>query len=48
MVETTITGQEIALTVKKGLTSPNKYLPRWLLYDEQGDLLFQEITKLPE
>jgi L-histidine Nalpha-methyltransferase len=48
MVETIISESEIAETVKAGLTSPRKYLPSWLFYDEHGDTLFQEIMALPE
>jgi L-histidine Nalpha-methyltransferase len=48
MIDTTISESDIAQTVKVGLTSPRKYLPSWLFYDEHGDKLFQEIMTLPE
>jgi dimethylhistidine N-methyltransferase len=38
----------VAAAVRAGLTSPRKSLPPWLLYDETGSALFEEITALPE
>lgn len=38
----------VAAEVRTGLTSTPKTLSPWLFYDEQGSLLFEQITKLPE
>jgi L-histidine Nalpha-methyltransferase len=38
----------VAAAVRAGLTKPHKSLPPWLLYDETGSSLFEEITALPE
>jgi L-histidine N-alpha-methyltransferase len=38
----------LALVVRKGLLRPRKQLPPWLLYDERGSELFEEITALAE
>jgi dimethylhistidine N-methyltransferase len=38
----------VAAVAREGLTSPRKRLPAWLLYDERGSALFEEITRLPE
>lgn len=39
---------EILIEVRKGLSTHPKSLPSWLLYDDAGDKIFQEIMKLPE
>ena len=38
----------VAAAVRAGLMSARKTLPPWLLYDETGSALFEEITALPE
>ena len=38
----------VAVTVRLGLSSPQKTLPPWLFYDEAGSQLFEQITALPE
>ena len=38
----------VAAAVRAGLTSTRKTLPPWLLYDQTGSALFEEITALPE
>lgn len=38
----------VADVVKKGLASQPKTLPSWLLYDETGDRIFQQIMRMPE
>ena len=38
----------VAAAVRAGLLSARKTLPPWLLYDETGSALFEEITRLPE
>ena len=38
----------VAAAVRAGLLSARKTLPPWLLYDETGSALFEEITALPE
>lgn len=38
----------LATAVQEGLSSPAKTLPAFLLYDERGSALFEEITRLPE
>jgi len=38
----------VAAAVRAGLTTTDKSLPPWLLYDETGSALFEEITALPE
>jgi dimethylhistidine N-methyltransferase len=38
----------VAAAVRAGLAKPRKALPPWLLYDETGSALFEEITALPE
>ena len=38
----------LAAAVRKGLSSPRKWLPPWLFYDETGSQLFERITDLPE
>ena len=38
----------VAAAVRAGLGSTRKTLPPWLLYDETGSALFEEITALPE
>jgi dimethylhistidine N-methyltransferase len=46
---TTIATNEAVLTAAlAGLTAPQKSLPPWLLYDELGSQLFEQITALPE
>lgn len=39
---------EVIQAVAEGLTGDPKKLPSWMLYDEAGDKLFQEIMRLPE
>jgi L-histidine Nalpha-methyltransferase len=39
---------DITADVRRGLTAPRKSLPPYLLYDEAGSRLYEEITKLPE
>ena len=34
--------------VRRGLLSPQKWLPPYLFYDELGSQLFEQITQLPE
>ncbi|HTV66656.1 MAG TPA: L-histidine N(alpha)-methyltransferase [Bryocella sp.] len=43
-----LTNDAIALDVYQGLTAEPKTLPCWLIYDEAGSQLFEEITELPE
>ena len=38
----------VADVVRKGLASQPKALPSWLLYDETGDRIFQQIMRMPE
>lgn len=38
----------LALAVQEGLAARNKTLPAFMLYDERGSALFEEITRLPE
>ena len=38
----------VALAAHEGLTAAPKTLPAWLLYDEHGSELFEQITRLPE
>ena len=38
----------VALAVREGLSATPKRLPSWLLYDEIGSELFEQITELPE
>jgi L-histidine N-alpha-methyltransferase len=38
----------VALAVRDGLNATPKRLPCWLLYDEIGSTLFEQITELPE
>ena len=40
--------ERVAAAVRLGLTSRPKSLPPWLLYDEAGSRLFEQITELPE
>ncbi|MFN7146398.1 MAG: L-histidine N(alpha)-methyltransferase, partial [Myxococcota bacterium] len=37
----------LAQAVRAGLTRPDKRLPPWLLYDDEGSRLFERITTLP-
>ena len=39
---------QLASAVQCGLTATPKSLPPWLLYDDAGSALFDEITRLPE
>lgn len=39
---------EIISAVRRGLTAEPKSLPGWLLYDEQGHKIFQQIMNIPE
>src|SRR5258707_8829700 len=38
----------VAEAVRAGLLRKRKRLPPWLLYDDEGSALFEEITRLPE
>lgn len=38
----------VAEAVAQGLASSPKRLPSWLFYDETGDMLFQQIMRMPE
>jgi len=38
----------VAAAARAGLLGRRKHLPPWLLYDERGSELFDEITRLPE
>jgi len=38
----------VAAAAREGLLGRRKHLPPWLLYDERGSELFDEITRLPE
>ena len=38
----------VATAARLGLQAPQKSLPPWLFYDEQGSHLFEQITTLPE
>ena len=40
--------RQLALAVRRGLTSYPKWLPPWLFYDKEGSRLFEQITELPE
>ncbi len=40
--------QRVALSAREGLTSHPKWLPSWLFYDDEGSVLFDRITALPE
>ena len=42
------TTRAVAVAVSDGLLRRRKRLPAWLLYDQQGSALFEEITDLPE
>src|SRR5271168_3703995 len=43
-----IASDAMALAVREGLSATPKHLPSWLLYDEVGSELFEQITELPE
>ena len=48
MIKTlTHVGDELLKTVEHGLSASNKQLPSWLLYNAEGDKLFQRIMDLP-
>ena len=38
----------MSLAVREGLSATPKRLPCWLLYDQIGSALFEQITELPE
>jgi dimethylhistidine N-methyltransferase len=38
----------VADAARRGLLRGRKHLPAWLLYDDRGSALFEEITRLPE
>jgi dimethylhistidine N-methyltransferase len=38
----------VADAARRGLLRAHKSLPAWLLYDDEGSALFEEITRLPE
>lgn len=40
--------ERIASAARAGLTSPKKWLPAWLFYDDAGSRLFDQITRRPE
>lgn len=40
--------ETIEQVVSEGLSKPLKSLPSWLFYDAQGDILFQQIMRMPE
>jgi dimethylhistidine N-methyltransferase len=40
--------EQVSAAVQRGLSSHPKTLPPWLLYDERGSGLFEQITDLPE
>src|SRR5437762_2664579 len=42
------TSAAVAEAVRDGLAGARKRLPPWLLYDQQGSALFEQITTLPE
>jgi dimethylhistidine N-methyltransferase len=42
------TADAVAAAARDGLLGRRKHLPPWLLYDERGSALFDEITRLPE
>jgi dimethylhistidine N-methyltransferase len=44
----TATAEAVAAAAREGLLGRRKHLPPWLLYDERGSALFDEITRLPE
>ncbi len=46
--EAAATRHAVALAVAEGLLRADKRLPPWLLYDQRGSALFEEITELPE
>jgi L-histidine Nalpha-methyltransferase len=46
--DASVTRAAVAAAVRAGLTKSRKTLPPWLLYDETGSALFEEITALPE
>lgn len=45
--EAPLVGVGVAAAVREGLGRPNKSLPPWLLYDDEGSRLFECITALP-
>jgi L-histidine Nalpha-methyltransferase len=48
-MEAAATTEAVAEAVRRGLLhARRKQLPPWLLYDENGSALFEEITRLPE
>src|SRR3954462_5396167 len=38
----------VAAAARTGLSRVHKSLPPWLLYDDRGSALFEDITRLPE
>ena len=46
--DATATRHAVARAVAEGLLRADKRLPPWLLYDQRGSALFEEITELPE
>ena len=48
MHTTPVVDEQVALTVRRGLSSQPKRLPPWLFYDRIGSRLFDEITERPE
>ncbi|MBT1703822.1 L-histidine N(alpha)-methyltransferase [Chryseosolibacter indicus] len=47
-VQSYIIDADIVEAVNQGLSSTPKHLPSWLLYDAQGDQIFQSIMRMPE
>jgi len=47
-VDEAATRHAVALAAAEGLLRADKRLPPWLLYDQRGSALFEEITELPE
>jgi L-histidine Nalpha-methyltransferase len=43
-----ILDNDLKSVIEKGLSQPQKSLPSWLLYDQNGDKIFQEIMQLEE
>ena len=43
-----IANEATSLAAREGLCASPKRLPSWLLYDEAGSALFEQITELPE
>ena len=48
IVEAAQAAEGVAEAAREGLSANPKPLPAWLLYDEAGSRLFEQITTLPE